>query len=80
MGLIVVTCLDYIGHNNISLGFVNFLVISRVNLLFDNRNLELQCSYNNCMYCVLLHLLVMMLIIIATPCGHMACHRIIMGD
>jgi hypothetical protein len=34
--IIVVTCFDYIGHNNTSLGFVTFLLMSFVSLLFDN--------------------------------------------
>jgi hypothetical protein len=34
--IIVVICSDYIGHNNTSLGFVTFLFMSCVSLLFDN--------------------------------------------
>jgi len=34
--IVVVTCRDYIGHNNAYLGFAFFLVIPHVILLFDN--------------------------------------------
>ncbi len=32
------------------------------------------------MYCVVLHLRITMLTIVATSCSHMACHVIIIGD
>jgi hypothetical protein len=37
-GLIIIgtTCHDYIGHNNTSVGFVTFLVMLCVNILFNN--------------------------------------------
>ncbi len=34
--IVVVTCHDYIGHNNASLGFAIFLVVPHVILLLDN--------------------------------------------
>jgi len=45
-----------------------------------NRNIKLQCLFNNFMYYVLLQPWIMMLIIITTPYWHMAYHPIIMGD
>jgi hypothetical protein len=34
--IVVVTCCDYIGHNNAYLGFANFLVMPHVILFFNN--------------------------------------------
>jgi hypothetical protein len=71
---------NYIKPSNTYLGFLIFLWCNVLVYYLIIKDLELQCSSNNCItYCVLLHPSVMMLILVTTHYCHM-CHIIIMGD